>query len=363
MFKLNCPHCAKTVEVSPSLAGQTTVCPLCGGPFTVPVPPASAPYAYASSAPRSAEPIAATSSSSPSASSAGPARTESEAKPIATSTEPPAFAGGPSPLPPYSPRTDRILPKLDGGWLPWVAPVGLVVVFLLLFFPWIGVYCGSTTLVEQRGIGLAFGSLGGPQVIHGFTEVASAPLMILFFLISLAGLLLGLALILLPFLPPDLVNRAKPWPERLLEHRTILMLSLNAALLVILILHLFVPYPLESASAGEKAVILLLEGLKQKVDGSLEVKKGGEELVALQWTRRTGWHVLVFLVSLVTTGAALLDWAMSRPGVVMVPVLRIDWRPVGAVARSAGAQPAPPAGAAAAPASETSPSPDPLAPA
>jgi hypothetical protein len=254
-----------------------------------------------------------------------------------------------------------LLPKLEEGWLPWVAPIGLVNVFLLLFFPWVGVYCGSTTLVEQRGIGLAFGSLGGPQAIEGFTEVASAPLMVLFLLISLAGMLLSLTLILLPFLPPDLVKQAKPWPEKLRALRTVLMLNLCAALLAILLLHLFVAYPLESAAAGEKAVILLLEGLKQKVDGSLTVKKGGEELVALQWTRRTGWHSLVLLVSLIATGAALLDWAMSRPGVVRVPVLRIDWRPVGAGVQSTVTQPVTPTSSSPAAGSEIASASDPFA--
>lgn len=361
MFKLNCPHCAKTVEVPSSLAGQTTNCQLCGGPFTVPIPPAAASYAYAASAPRSSDPPDASTSLSPS--SAGSARLENEARTSDASSEPPGSVAGPPPAPPYSPRGERLLPHLEGGWLRWIAPAGLVIVFLLLFFPWVGVYCGSTTLVEQRGIGVAFGSLGGPQVIQGFSEVATAPLMVLFFLISLAGMLMGLALMLLPFLPPDLVNKAKPWPERLRVHRTVLMLSLTAALLTIMLLHLFVAYPLESAAANEKAVILLVEGLKQKVEGSLQVKKGGEELVALQWTRRTGWHGLAFLVSLVATGAALLDWAMSRPAVVMVPVLRIDWWPVGATPQSTVGQPVPPTGGAAAAKSENARSPDPFAPA
>src|SRR5262245_46232311 len=39
-MKLVCPHCAKVVEVADVLSGQTTNCPLCSGPFTVPLLPA-----------------------------------------------------------------------------------------------------------------------------------------------------------------------------------------------------------------------------------------------------------------------------------------------------------------------------------
>src|SRR5436190_821996 len=42
-MKLVCPHCAKVVEVPDALAGQTTTCNLCGGPFTVPLLPPDMP--------------------------------------------------------------------------------------------------------------------------------------------------------------------------------------------------------------------------------------------------------------------------------------------------------------------------------
>src|SRR5262245_7326100 len=38
-MNLVCPHCAKVVEIAPELAGKTTTCPKCAGPFTVPLVP------------------------------------------------------------------------------------------------------------------------------------------------------------------------------------------------------------------------------------------------------------------------------------------------------------------------------------
>ena len=322
MFKLNCPHCAKKVEISPSLAGKTTTCPLCGGPFTVPIPQSAPPP------PTNPDPFLTT-------------PTEAGVEKQTT----PRYSAPPPPPSPFAPTPSKLMPKLEGGWLPWVAPAGIILLFILMFFPWLGVSCGSTVLVEQSGFGVVFGGLGGPQEITGFTSAGVAPLMLLFFLIVLAGLLIAVALVALPFAPSDLLRRIQPWPERLLPHRPVVMLGLTAALSLLLFFHLFLPLPLESAAAGDKAVLIMTEGLRQKLEGEIKVKSGSADMVALQWTRRTSWMGLAFLVSLIATGAALLDWAMTRPGVRYLPVLRIDWQPIGAGAKAAAAPvpPTPPA--------------------
>lgn len=332
MFKLNCPHCTKTVEIAPSLAGQTTQCPLCGGPFTVPVPPAAPPPPAANP-----DPFLAT---QPYVSM----EKESGRRPSA-----------PPPPPPFAPSPTRLMPKFEGGWLPWVAPAGIILVFFLMFFPWIGVFCGSTVLVEQSGFGLAFGGLGGPREITGFTSAGVAPLMMLFFLTALVGLLVAMALVALPWAPPDLLRRVQPWPDRLLPHRPVVMLGLAATLLLLLTFHGFIPLPLESAAAGDKAVLLMTEGLRQKLEGEIKVKSGGADMVVMQWTRRTSWMGLAFLASLIATVAALLDWGMTRPGVRYLPVLRIDWQPIGAGAKAAAA-----AAAAAAPTPPSPPAAEPV---
>ena len=41
-MKLVCPHCSKVIDVDERLAGQTTNCPQCQGPFTVPIAPSDA---------------------------------------------------------------------------------------------------------------------------------------------------------------------------------------------------------------------------------------------------------------------------------------------------------------------------------
>src|SRR5688572_10500925 len=50
-MKLVCPHCSKVIDVDERLAGQTTNCPQCNGPFTVPIAPVSPPMNSSSTFP------------------------------------------------------------------------------------------------------------------------------------------------------------------------------------------------------------------------------------------------------------------------------------------------------------------------
>jgi hypothetical protein len=144
-MELLCPNCQKKLTVPEQYAGQMMRCPLCQGTFTVPslpsaVPPAETPEPFGSFVPppppkaetynvatepaAPAEPIRPISSETPSATSAGSSQS---AAPAASLPPSPPSAG-------YSNiRAFSINPQV----VPWLAPGGLVLAFILTFFHWL----------------------------------------------------------------------------------------------------------------------------------------------------------------------------------------------------------------------------------
>lgn len=128
------------LQVPEQYAGQMMKCPLCGGTFTVPtLPPApSAPAAGAAAAP------------------APP--------PEAPPAPPPSFNGPPPPVPP--PAGYQHVRAFYAGkeFAQWLTPAAMLLVFLLLFFPWIGqvdskleeVSCSGWSAVFDSGLGIVF---------------------------------------------------------------------------------------------------------------------------------------------------------------------------------------------------------------
>jgi hypothetical protein len=124
-MNLLCPNCQKPISVLEQYAGQPMQCPLCSGTFTVPALPATEPAAHAVSAPETYglrhEP------------GPPPPATESSAHPEAAF--PPSAATRAAPPAPgeYAHGfTWRVNPRV----VPWLAPVGLVLVFVMTLFPW-----------------------------------------------------------------------------------------------------------------------------------------------------------------------------------------------------------------------------------
>src|SRR5437764_2276212 len=139
-MKLVCPHCAKVVEVDDSRAGQTTSCPLCQGPFTVPLTPPPLP-GIGTMNPLPPPP--------PSPPAPDPLQRTTDWRATGPSVVPPAPSTAtvaPS-RPSWSPNLQNvnIPPWLREGW----SLIVLALLFFLQFFPWVGVYVGDTTLVQQ----------------------------------------------------------------------------------------------------------------------------------------------------------------------------------------------------------------------
>jgi hypothetical protein len=129
-MNLLCPNCQKLLQVPDQFAGQLMKCPLCTGTFTVPVLP---------SAPPPPPPVPA--SPGPPPAPSAPEERFTEAPP------PPAGYGHVRTL-----TLNRTLVSL-------VAPLALLVIFILLFFPWVQLSPGGDTVAGQSGWQVAVGSM------------------------------------------------------------------------------------------------------------------------------------------------------------------------------------------------------------
>lgn len=330
-MKLVCPHCAKVIELSDSLAGQTTTCTLCQGPLTVPfapvaeVPPASVPAAGPPKQPAPLPP---------------PPPPLPTPDPLGTTTawQPPASSGTViPPLPtPAAPsgggRGAEILGKLQQFQLPpgyeqWVGLCALVLLFLLFLFPWVTVSVGENKIVEQSGVAVGFGSGFATEKEGKFltTGLPSAGLVAIAFLCALLGLLLVAVILVEKLVHAPAVQNVKPTLQRIAALRDVLVLGFLAVITVVLLLHYFISFPLEAAAATdkEKANSTMLAGLQLVSTGVDSVKTA--DMVGLQWLKRRGWYSLALLISLVATGWCAVRWMGAKGYTSHWPRLMLQW--------------------------------------
>ena len=194
-MNLLCPNCQKMITIADQFAGQLMQCPLCQGTFTAPMLPASgAPPAVPLASSVTANPASVTEESS-ATSLANP----SGASPVANA--PVSDTGGAIPIAdaPGSEYRHRYIIWISPRVVPWIAPVALALVFLMLFFPWRSVPADVT-------------SEFGPQ--SGWGKVFSGPLLIFYFLLYLIALALsiGSVLLTLKVIPPQpQITHLLPW--------------------------------------------------------------------------------------------------------------------------------------------------------
>src|SRR5947208_16251831 len=118
-MRITCPHCQKSVVVADGSAGTPTPCPLCGNIFT---PPALA-------------------GSAPDLPPAPPPAPAYQPPPSPTASKPVAAAATPRAAP--SPGADSTAMQpccrcvLRRDVVQWLAPGGLILVFLLTLFTWV----------------------------------------------------------------------------------------------------------------------------------------------------------------------------------------------------------------------------------
>lgn len=331
-MNLLCPNCQKMLQVEDQHAGQMMRCPLCNGTFTVPaLPPGPSvapvpasnplPPSGPPPAPAPAAPTVSLKPSSPSripetsdVYSASPApdippNPHVTPKPppgerpklldspqLSTWSEPePAAAATPAPPPPLTPGTDHSVSlTLNPQIVPWIAPGALALVFVLMFFTWVGHYTlSSPDAVTQTGWGTGFGG--------AFTALGL--LHNLLFVLTLA---LALAVVLIPRLQIKLPAALDPiWP-----HRWLILGGTVLLLFVLLGLQMTLGFGLDSAAEKQTEAA---KNEEAKVTPTQPVIRSAEVRFARQTVYRTAAAHLALLLELVAAiGVGITYWLEQR---------------------------------------------------
>src|SRR5262249_48551463 len=133
--------------------------------------------------------------------------------------------------------------------LEWVAPAALVLVFVLLFFSWVGIYPGGVPALTQTAWQAAFGSYSADPDVEHLTPIKEEPdkpgasvLMIFYVLLFLPVLVLTVGCLALNFVKVKL----PPAVEQLLPWRRGIVAAANLFLFIFLGLQLALGFSLES---------------------------------------------------------------------------------------------------------------------
>jgi len=359
-MNLLCPNCQKPLTVPEQYAGQPMRCPLCSGTFTVPAlptpaaPPAPAPLPPPSIAPPVPadtyglkDPVA----PPPPAAASPVSDLVLEEVPL-TSRAPSTFTGGAPPSGPRPTFTEAqpsypSAPTPEGYqrkytiWfspkvLQYVAPVALFLVFVLMFFPWVGVYPGGVADAWQYGWQAPFGgySLDSdvaedsppfPKYTEKGAEKTTAPgynvLLIFYLLVFIPTLLIALGCLALAFLPP---HKLPPVAHPLLPWRWGIVAGLNLILLLFLVLQLVLGFSLvnnvlagtdsEIAARSEKRDAARAEKGEAGIAPTKQVRQDAiMRGLTRQSLQRTIWlDLVVFLHLVALAGAGLMFWINRR---------------------------------------------------
>jgi hypothetical protein len=322
-MNLICPHCRQQVTVADNISGQTTSCPQCRGPFTVPLPPPLP--SVAASAPLGPMPEA-----------AGPRVFTEPAE------SPPAPAWSPLSRPPaVGDYTRRLAIYFSPRVMVWLVPICFLAIFVLMFFPWAGVYGGSQYLVRQSGVQLAFG---------GYTEVKKdawqkmwrskkyldlsvdseaedenlpslwSPMILVYFFLICLGVVGVVLFVILPQAAPAVADRLRPWRPlgfTLLSFLTLLFLGLQV---------LF-GFPLEKRLTEkiEKSREEHLKQAKENAEGYKEVQEKIDYGVSHSMLQHRLALKLVLLLNVLAMVGSLMEFALARRGLKPLPRLVLEY--------------------------------------
>ncbi len=249
-MNLLCPNCQKMLTVPEQYAGQLMKCPLCAGTFTVPgLPPAApTPPNPAPMLPPSQPDVFSLKSDPPPTSAA--ISTSAPNNAASTGSPSPSL----SPPPPGGPGTFSVWFKPE--IVKWIAPGALVLAFfIMLFFPWIGVYPGGQPAAWQYAYQIPFGwewhDADLQKLFHftadGEDKVDNRPgfdfLMLLYWPLFLATLAITIGFAILPALNLKLPPNVQPY----LKWGWGIVAVLNLLLFMLLCLQLVWGFSLENS--------------------------------------------------------------------------------------------------------------------
>jgi hypothetical protein len=357
-MNLICPNCQKPLSVSEQYAGQQMKCPLCKNDFMVPALPSSVPEPSIALLPEPDAhdftpidlsghiPPPLVPPGAPEPVEGEPAlyglTTEPPAPPSPVSKAPPPPAAPPAPAP--TPRTSAAPKPAPGGYaharawtldprvVPWIAPVCLLLVFIMSFFPWVGVYYSGYGVITQSAWGAAFGgyTVDDTYEFHSTwdknTPDKDKPgvevLMIFFLLLGLLpAVLLALLVVALPqikhnFEMPPGVEVLEPW-------RWLAVTGTVLVALLFLFLQAVTSFSIEAksrekvaaaskgqATASEAKWLAIQEGMTAPASG----------------LRRTGYLRMSFvLLVFAALGAATAHWLEHRGAGRPLPRVEVMW--------------------------------------
>jgi hypothetical protein len=225
---------------------------------------------------------------------------------------------------------------LNGRVLTWVAPVSLLLVFVLAlpFFSWVGMYPARESALTQSGFGVAFNSYDIMEVWKANYKTLLDPITkdgpgvglptIFFILLLIPTLLVALAgaMIHLKLVPVQLPPSVEPF----LGYRPLLIVGLAGLCLLLLILQMAVDLPLENkvhdaaaALAKEDDPVKDLDTPEKRLNHKLLEGKieGGYNV------QRTSWLSLTVVLLVVAVLAGLLEFLTLRRG--NAPPIRVDF--------------------------------------
>jgi hypothetical protein len=144
--------------------------------------------------------------------------------------------------------------------LKWIPVVCLALSFLLMFFPWVGVYAGGRAILSQSGMGVAFNTVAKHFTAHQELEARLGEffsfdpnlqpgvgwLTLLYLLTIVAGLLTAIGLLAAPLAPWPPARKASAW-------RAPAVAGLCLAALGLLAVQLTAGFPLENQVAARMA--------------------------------------------------------------------------------------------------------------
>jgi hypothetical protein len=205
-MEILCPNCQRKLTIPEQYAGQQMKCPLCQGTFTAPALAPAAPNLAPAPPPSPAPPP--------------PAPGPVAAPPPPPGPAAPGVAPPPStPAPPTTPLeySGKFSILVNPRYLQFVPLAALLIIFILTFFPWVGVYVGGVGVDTQSAWQAAFASVSTDSDLEEYSavkskvanvEVGVSVLTIFYLLGFLATLFVVIAAVGLEFggkyLPPNL---------------------------------------------------------------------------------------------------------------------------------------------------------------
>jgi hypothetical protein len=320
-MNLLCPNCQKMLTVPEEFAGQMMKCPLCNGTFTVPGLPGSAAPPLPPPAPESEHFSLLNDPSPPST----PPLSHREPPPSTATTTTPPSTSSLSPEDYQHTLTVWFSPKV----LPWIAPVCLLLAFVLSFFDWVGLYPGGEPAVTGSAWTAAFGAYNVdgdlkqlvPAIEDEKYKPGASPLTIFYLFLFIPTLVVTIASVVITMIHVKL----PPQVEKLLPWRWGIVAAVNLIVFLFLGLQVLLGFSLDSRYREWVDSDTKREAKENPT--TQERKKAdayrGKLLEVVHHTVSLRLVVLLHLVAIVS--ALLMFWVNQRGTHRPLPKLELRW--------------------------------------